>query len=80
MVLEKITTLGSTVKWETGQVSFPTEMVGPRVGIFLSPLNTNDEFYLSHIPVPTRGKGKKLTAASRPHAGPKSIRDVIVML
>ena len=29
--------------------SFPTGTVGPRFGIFLSPLNTNDEFYLSHM-------------------------------
>ena len=45
----KIPTLGSTVQWETRQASFPTATVGPRVGIFLSPLNTNDGFYLSHI-------------------------------
>ena len=44
----KIPTLGSTVQWETRQASFPTRTVGPRVGIFLSPLNTNDGFYLSH--------------------------------
>ena len=44
----KISTLGSTVQWETRQASFPTGTVGPRVGIFLSPLNTNDGFYLSH--------------------------------
>ena len=30
------------------QASFPTGTVGPWVGIFLSPLNTNDGFYLSH--------------------------------
>ena len=45
----KIPTLGSTVQWETRQASFPTGTVGPRVGIFLSPLNTNDGFYLSHM-------------------------------
>ena len=44
----KIPTLGSTVQWETRQASFPTGMIGPRVGIFLSPLNTNDGFYLSY--------------------------------
>ena len=44
----KIPTLGSTVQWETRQASFPTGTVGPPVGIFLSPLNTNDEFYLSY--------------------------------
>ena len=48
VVPEKIPTLGSTVQWETQQASFPTGMVDPRVGIFLSPLNTNDGFYLSH--------------------------------
>ena len=49
VVPEKIPTLGPTVQWETRQASFPTVTVGPRVGIFLSPLNTNDEFYLSHM-------------------------------
>ena len=44
----KIPTLGSTVQWETRQASFPNGTVGPRVGIFLSPPNTNDGFYLSH--------------------------------
>ena len=44
----KFPTLGSTVQWETRQASFPTGRVGPQVGIFLSPLNTNDGFYLSH--------------------------------
>ena len=44
-----IPTLGSTVQWETRQASFPTGTVGPRVGIFLSPLNTNDGFYLSGV-------------------------------
>ena len=44
----KIPTLGSTVQWETRQALFPTGTVGPRVGIFLSPLNTNDGFYLSY--------------------------------
>ena len=62
--LQEIPTLGSNVQWETWQASFPTETVGPRVGIFLSPLN-NDGFYLSHIPVPARGKDKKRTAARR---------------
>ena len=35
------------------QASFPTGTVGPRVGIFLSPLNTNDGFYWSssHKPI-----------------------------
>ena len=37
--------------------------VGPQVGIFLSPLDTNDGFYLSHIPIPALGKDKKRTAA-----------------
>ena len=39
----KIPTLGSTVQWEEGggEALFPTRMVGPQVGIFLSPLNTN---------------------------------------
>ena len=76
----KIPTLGSTVRWETWQASFPTGTVGPRVGIFLSPLNTNDGFYLSHIPVPASGKDRKRTAARRSRAGRTSIRDVIVML
>ena len=71
VVPEKSQPLRSTVQWETQQASFPTGMVGPRVGIFLSPLNTNDRFYFSHIPVPAREKDKKiLTAARRPQADP----------
>ena len=62
----KIPTLWSTVQWETRQASFPTGMVGLWVRIFLSPLNTNDGFYLSHTPVPALGKDKK-TAARWPH-------------
>ena len=68
----KIPTLGSTVKWETRQASFPTGTVGPWVGIFLSPLNTNDGFYLSHTyPYQPVGKIRKeqphisLTLAAR---------------
>ena len=45
----KIPSLGSTVQWETRQASFPNGTVGPRVEIFLSPLNTNDGFYLSRL-------------------------------
>ena len=63
VVPEKIPTLGSTVQWETRQASFPTGTVGPRVGIFLSPLNTNDGFYLSHIPVTASDKDKTRTPA-----------------
>ena len=44
----KFPTLGSTVQWETRQALFPTGTVGPRFGIFLSPLNTNDGFCLSY--------------------------------
>ena len=55
----KIPTLGSTGQWETRQASFPTGTVGPQVGIFMSPLNTNDGFYLSHTLVPAQGKDKK---------------------
>ena len=59
----------------------PFGTVGPCVEIFLSSLNTNDGFYLSHIPVPAGGKDKKKrTAARRPHAGRRWIRDVIKML
>ena len=72
----KIPTLGYTVQWETRQASFPTGTVGPRVGDFLSPLNTNDGLYLSHIPVSARGKDKK----EGPNTGRKSIRDVTVTL
>ena len=31
-----------------GEPRFPLERVDPRVGIFLSPLDTHDGFYLSH--------------------------------
>ena len=36
------------VNTETQQASFPTGTVGPQIGIFLSPLNTNDGFYSSN--------------------------------
>ena len=52
---------------DSRQASFPTGTVGPRVGIFLSPLNTNDGFYISPIPVPAYGKDQKGTGACRPH-------------
>ena len=77
VVPETIPTLGSTIQWETRQASFPTGKVDPRVGIFLSPLNTNDGFYLSHIyPYQPVGKIK----LEQLNAGRMSIRDVIVML
>ena len=50
VVSEKSQPSGPPFQWETRQASFPTGTVGPRVGIFLSPLNTNDGFYLSHTP------------------------------
>ena len=55
-------------------------MVGHRVGIFLSPLNVNDGFYLAHIPGPACGKDKNRTAARWLHAGRTSIRYIIEML
>ena len=74
VVPEKNPTLGSKVKWETRQASFPAGTVGPRIWIFQSPLNTNDEFYLSHIPVPALGKDIKtnsFTSVARwPHVDP----------
>ena len=42
-----------------------TVTASPRVGIFLSPLNTNDGFYLSHIPPTNKCEGKKGTVARR---------------
>ena len=72
----KIPTLGSTVQWETRQASFPTGMVGPRVGIFLSPLNTNDGFYFSHIPTHTRSSDPCVSSLSKksvPHRYPCEI-------
>ena len=39
-----------------GEASFPTGTVDPRVGISLSPLNTNDGFSFSHIPLSKRSK------------------------
>ena len=76
----KIPTLGSIVHWETRQASFPTGREGPRVRIFLSPLNNNDGFHFSQIAIPARVKDKKRTAERRPHDCRTSIRDVIVML
>ena len=60
----------------TDIILYYTGTVGPRIGIFLSPLDANDGFYLSHIPVPARGKDKN----EQPHLGHWSICDVIVML
>ena len=54
----KIPILRSAVQLETRQASFPTGTMGPCVGIFLSPLDTNDRFYLSHITVPAHGEDK----------------------
>ena len=39
-VYRNITTLGSTIQWESRQASFPTGTVGSQVGIFLSTLNS----------------------------------------
>ena len=38
----------SIIGFQWGQASFPTGTVGPRVGIFLEPLNTNDRFFFSY--------------------------------
>ena len=76
----KISTLGSKFKWEAWQASFPTGAVAPWVGIFLSTVDTNDGFYLSHMTVSAHWKDKKWTATCRPHTGQASIRDVIVIL
>ena len=72
----KIPTLGSTVQCEAWQASFSTGTVGPRVGILLSPLNNNDGFYLSHIPISAHGKDKK----KQPHVDGTPIRGFIVIL
>ena len=85
----KIQSFGSTVKRDTRQASFPTEMVGSWVGIILFPLNINDGFYFSRTPdrnfrcthpYQPMGKIKKRTAARRPHAGRKSFHDATIML
>ena len=73
VVPEKSQSSGPPFRGETRQASLPTGTVGPRVGIFLSPLNTNDGFYLSHIPKPAYGKDEKRTQAGR-----MSIPDVII--
>ena len=65
VVPDKSQPSGPSFQWETRQASFSTGTVGPRVGIFLSPLNTNDGLYLSHTPVPALGKDKKRIAARR---------------
>ena len=49
VVPEKSQPLGPPFSGKTRQASFPTGRVGPRVWIFLSPLNTNDGFYLSGV-------------------------------
>ena len=45
---EKSQPEGPPFQWETRLASFPTGTVGPRVGIFLEPLNTNDRFFFSY--------------------------------
>ena len=62
----KIPTLGSTVQWKTRQASFPTGTVGPRVGIFLSPLNTNDGLYLSSESIMIVSIGSKSPSRGTP--------------
>ena len=37
-----------TERWTGVQASFPTGTMGPLVGIFLEPLNTNDPFFFSY--------------------------------
>ena len=64
--LSDVTNRYYTVLYRTAVVyektSFPTGTVGPRVGIFLSPLNTNDGFYLSPTYTePGFGKTSKFT-------------------
>ena len=46
-VSRKIQTLGPTDQWETRQASLPTGTVGPRFGIFLSPMM--DSIYPIHV-------------------------------
>ena len=55
----KITTFESSVLWETQQAKFLIGTERSQVGIFLPPLNTNDGFYLSHIPYQPEEKIKK---------------------
>ena len=69
----KIPTLGYTVQWETRPASFSTGTVGPWFWIFLSPLNINDGFYLSHIPVPAHGKDKKRKGPNASQGGCTSV-------
>ena len=44
----KIPTLGPIVHWVARLAEFLTGMMDPRIGTFLSPLNTNNGFYLSN--------------------------------
>ena len=80
VVPEKIPKLVSTAEWETRRALFRNREVGHWVGIFLSQLNTNDEFYFSQMAIPACGKNKKRIAVHRQHASRTSIRDVIVTL
>ena len=48
VVPEKSQPSGPTFQWETRLAKFPTGTLGPRVGIFLEPLNTNDRFFFSY--------------------------------
>ena len=48
--------LGPPFQWNLGEASFPTGTMDPRVGISLSPLDTNDGFSLSDY-VPANNPG-----------------------
>ena len=71
--------LGPTVQLETRQASFPTGMVGPRVGIFLSPLNTKDGFYLSYPHYLTPGSHMRMVHWLYWNSRSWSFSDVIVI-
>ena len=77
VVPEKSQPSGPPFWWETQQASFPTGRVGPRDGIYLSPLNTNDGFYLSHIPVYVPACGKKTD--SRTLAARRSVTSLLYL-
>ena len=49
VMTRKCQPLGPLLKWETRQASFPIGTFDHPIGIFLSPLNISDGFYLAHM-------------------------------
>ena len=70
VVPEKSQPSGPLFSGKLGKPLIPLERWALGWGFFLSPLNTNDVFYLSHTPIPALGKDKKRIASRSSHIDP----------